>query len=312
MSLLARPQDTRAAGTQARPPAAPAALAAAGVLAGLVLAVVWSYELVDRTIGDNTANSLLGHDAKETAISGAVAGVVFAFVSGLAGTFTACNIAVFGALPQLAGDTPGRSDRLRAAATGLGWLAAGMLTVSAGYGVVAVLLGDRLPQLSERVLANGMPERLIQSAVVFGLIGAAFVYLGLGALGVVRDPFARRPRARLLALGALIGGFLIGRPYPLFDKLLEYAVQTRNPLYGALSFALQSAGNLVVVAVLVGVIALIGRALASRRTAPPPPGRLYRVAGVALIALGSFLVVYWTLRVPSLFGLGWFPTMPWN
>ncbi|MFC3737820.1 hypothetical protein [Paractinoplanes deccanensis] len=193
-------------------------------------------------------------------------------------------------------------------ATGLGWLTAGMLTVSAAYGFAAVLLADRLPQLSERVTAGGMPVRLVQSYVVFGLIGVAFVALGLSTLGVLPDPFARRPRARLVVLGALIGGFLIGRPYPLFDKLIEYAAQTGNPLYGAGVFILQSAGNLLVVAVLGGVLALVGRG-GGRAWRPE---RVARAAGLALIALGTFLVVYWDLRVPSLFGYGWFPVMPWN
>ena len=62
--------------------------------AGVLLAVLWSFEFVDSVIGDNVANNLLGHDAKATAIGGTGAGLLFAFVSGLAGTFTACNIAM--------------------------------------------------------------------------------------------------------------------------------------------------------------------------------------------------------------------------
>ncbi|RDI54125.1 hypothetical protein [Nocardia mexicana] len=78
-----------------------------GVLAGFLLTVVWSASFVDSTIGDTVADGLLGHNAKETAITGIGAGVVFAFVSGLAGTFTACNIAVFGAVAPLAGSAGG-------------------------------------------------------------------------------------------------------------------------------------------------------------------------------------------------------------
>jgi hypothetical protein len=37
-----------------------------------------------------------------------------------------------------------------------------------------------------------------------------------------------------------------------------------------------------------------------------------RIAGVALIALGTFMIIYWDVRLPALFGYGWFPTMPWN
>jgi len=51
-------------------------------------------------------------------------------------------------------------------------------------------------------------------------------------------------------MGALIGGFLIGRPYPLFHKMFEYAASTHNPFYGALSFILVALGNIVVMALL--------------------------------------------------------------
>ncbi|MGV9539066.1 hypothetical protein ACWDR9_36140, partial [Streptosporangium sandarakinum] len=40
------------------------------VLAGAALASLWSYHFVDSVIGDNVANTLLGHDAKGTAITG--------------------------------------------------------------------------------------------------------------------------------------------------------------------------------------------------------------------------------------------------
>src|SRR4051812_3800415 len=73
-------------------------LAAGSVVAGILLAVVWSFELVDHVIGDSIANPLLGHDAKATAIGGPLAGLSFALVSGLAGTFTACNIAMIASI----------------------------------------------------------------------------------------------------------------------------------------------------------------------------------------------------------------------
>src|SRR3954462_3500571 len=79
------------------------------VLAGVLLAVLWSFELVDHVIGDNVANTLLGRDAKATALGGTVAGLLFAFVSGLAGTFTACNIAMaasIGPMSQASAGSP--------------------------------------------------------------------------------------------------------------------------------------------------------------------------------------------------------------
>jgi drug/metabolite transporter (DMT)-like permease len=121
---------------------------------------------------------------------------------------------------------------------------------------------------------------------------------------------ARHPRARLVVLGGLIAGFLVGRPYPLFFKLLGYAVRSHNPLYGALVFVLQSLGNVLVMGVLAVLLTLLvgntgARWLGERR-------RSAAIAGVALVVLGVFLVFYWDVRLPSLFGYGWFPTAPWN
>jgi hypothetical protein len=82
------------------------------VLAGLLLAIFWSAQLVDDDIGVNTANGLLGQDAGAANLTGTISGLVFAFVAGIAGTFTACNIAVFSAIAPLA-DTR-RSARSRA------------------------------------------------------------------------------------------------------------------------------------------------------------------------------------------------------
>jgi hypothetical protein len=155
-----------------------------------------------------------------------------------------------------------------------------------------------------------LPVRLAQASASFGLIGLAFGYLGLVALGYLRDPFAHHPRARLVTLGALIGGFLVGRPYPLFHKLLGYAVDQGNPLYGALYFVLQSIGNILVMGVLALVLAIAMRGAVGRWMAQPGNGALS--AGFALLLLATFLLVYWDIRLPALFGYGWFPTMPWN
>jgi len=138
------------------------------VVGGVLLAVAWSYEFVDSTIGDNVANGILGYDAKSMAISGAMTGALFGLISGFAGTFTACNIAVFGVLPEVTSQGGGR---LRAALIPVGWLSLGALTVSAVYGAVAVLIGPSLPQLSTSTIGDGMPVRLLQASVTFGLIG---------------------------------------------------------------------------------------------------------------------------------------------
>ncbi|MDY7090203.1 MAG: hypothetical protein SYR96_34570 [Actinomycetota bacterium] len=295
-------------------PAAPrrGRLIAASVAAGLLLAVLWSFEFVDHVIGDNVANTLLGRDAKATALGGTAAGLIFAFVSGLAGTFTACNIAMaasIGPMSQASSSSPTRT-RLRGLLRPVGWLALGMVVVSGVYGFAGVLVGDRMPQLST-ASAGGIPVRLWQSMIVFGLIGLAFVYLGLASLGVLPDPFARRPVARVVTLGALVGGFLIGRPYPLFNKLFHWAVDSGNPLYGAGAFILQSLGNIVIVTALFSLVVLISRGRVIDWLATSP-GRTVAVTGALLIALGVFTVVYWDVRLPAMFGHGWFPTMPYN
>ncbi|MBW8806790.1 MAG: hypothetical protein JF587_23480 [Catenulisporales bacterium] len=61
------------------------------LLGGLLVAYAWSARTADDTIGFNTANTLLGHDAHKTPITSIAAGVLFAFVTGLAGSFTACT-----------------------------------------------------------------------------------------------------------------------------------------------------------------------------------------------------------------------------
>lgn len=285
---------------------------AGSVVAGVLMAILWSFELVDHVIGDNVANTLLGHDAKATAIGGTVAGLAFAFVSGLAGTFTACNIAMaasIGPMSQASAGAPARQG-LRSMLRPVGWLTLGMVVVSGVYGFAGVLIGDRLPQLSTAT-SGGIPVRLWQSIIVFGLLGLIFVYLGLAALGFVPDPFARRPVARVVTLGALVGAFLIGRPYPLFNKLFHWAVDSGNPFYGAGAFILQSLGNIVIVAALFSLVVLLSRGRAVAWLAGDP-ARTIAVTGALLIALGVFTFVYWDIRLPAMFGHGWFPMMPYN
>jgi hypothetical protein len=112
-------------------------------------------------------------------------------------------------------------------------------------------------------------------------------------------------------LGALVGAFLIGRPYPMFVKLFGRASETGNPLYGAATFALQSIGDILLVSPLFAALipGMRGRFL---RWLAASPRWTSLVSGTLLLALGVFTVVYWDLRVPSIFGIGWFPTMPYN
>jgi hypothetical protein len=285
------------------------------VLAGFLLTVIWSASFVDSVIGDSVANAMLGHDAKETAITGAAAGIVFAFVSGLAGTFTACNIAVFGTVAPMVGGAGGRWQRVLTTLRPMLWLAVGMVVVSAVYGVVVGLVGTGMPQFDTAASQPGeIPGRLGQSMVVFGLIGVVMAYLGLASLGFVRDPFARIaprfPNAPLVFMGALVGAFLIGRPFPLFRMLFRDAAESGNPFYGAGAFVLQSVGNIVVLAVLMLIIAFTSGRL--QRWLAAEPRRLTVLTGAALIIPGVFLVLYWDVRLLAMLDIiPWFPVAPW-
>ena len=287
-----------------------------GVLAGFLLSVAWSASFVDTVIGRNVADGLLGHDAAGTAIAGAGAGVVFALVSGLAGTFTACNIAVFAAVAPLAGGTGGRWSRVSAALRPLLWLGLGMVVVSAAYGVVVGLVGTGMPQFDTAPNTPGhLTARMIQAMVVFGVVGLAMTYLGLAAAGLVRDPFARLatrfPRAPLVFFGALVGAFLIGRPFPLFRQLFRDAAESHDPLYGAASFVLQSIGNILVLAVVLLLVTwLAGRRLQGWFAADPR--RLTVLSAVSLLAAGVFMVLYWDVRLLAMRDIiPWYPLAPW-
>lgn len=284
-------------------------VALCGTLGGLLLAYLWTPALVDDQIGFNTADALLGRNAEATPVGGVASGILFAFVTGLAGSFTACNIACFGAVgPLLGGGT--RRERLGAALRPLGWVAAGMIPVSACYGALVGIFGTHLPQFAT-VNAHGLNPRAIQSMIAFGVVGLAMIALGLAAAGLVRDPLGplarRRPNAPLVVLGALIGGFLIGRPYPLFRELFRSAAVSRDPFYGAAAFALQSLGNIVVMSALFLVLnlAVSGR-LRARLAADP---RLVStLTAVSFLVAGFFSVAYWDLRTLSQVGDFWFPS----
>lgn len=312
MTALIAPETATAPATGTR--ARTALVVSVSLLAGAAIAALWSYEFVDSTVGDTVADGLLGYNAKQTPIAGALGGAAFAFVTGLAGTFTACNIAVLSAVPPLL-QQRGAGDRVAATLRPLGWFALGALAVAMTYGAVGAVIGTRLPQLSEAVTGNGLLVRLIQSMVVFGVLGLVFIWLGLAALGVVPDPLdrltRRRPAARMVFLGGLVGAFLIGRPFPLFHKLFQYAAETQNPAYGAATFGLQALGNIAVMAVLFLLLAT-GPGARVQRWMAGRPTRTAAVLGSALIVAGAFTFLYWDVRLPAMFGYGWYPVVDWS
>ncbi|GAB3475692.1 hypothetical protein [Amycolatopsis cihanbeyliensis] len=284
------------------------------LLAGFLLTVVWSAAFVDRVIGDNVANTLLGYDVKETPVPGMLTGTLFAFVSGLAGTFTACNIAAFGAVAPLVGREATGIRRLGHTLRPLGWIAVGMLSVSAVYGVIVALVGTGMPQFSTAPHGGGLSPRIIQAMVVFGVIGLSMLLLGLVALGVVRNPLAkvtaRHPQTPLVVIGALIGGFLIGRPFPLFRIMFRDAAESGNVLYGAGAFMLQSVGNIVVMSLLF-LLLVHGTRGRLQRWMTAKPGRLAAITAAGFLVAGAFTLLYWDLRLLGRLDLFWYPTIDW-
>lgn len=283
------------------------------LLAGIALAVLWSAQLVDDDIGLNTANGLLGHNAEQASLTGTVTGLIFAFVTGLAGTFTACNVAVFSAVTPSIKERPTIGGRLAAVLRPLGWIALGASVVAGCYGVLCALVGTRLPQLSTATTgSHHTPVRLVQSIVVFGLIGVVMLYLGCAALGLASAPINRLtaawPATPQLIMGVLVGGFLIGRPWPLFHKMLAHAASTHNVAFGAAAMILVTLGNLL----LMGVFLLLLAGTRLPRWLRRSRQRMAAATAAAWLIGGAFTLVYWDVRVPAKLGFGWFPSMPWH
>ena len=287
---------------------------AVGLLVGALLAVAWSYRLVDEVIGQSLARELLGRDAADVSLANTFGAMFFAVATGIAGSFTACNIAAFCAVSPMAVQGLDGGQRLRAGARTMGLVALGATSVAGAYGAVGAMFGPEIPQLSKAQIGDGFPVRLLQSVVVFGFIGIVMITVA------VITASKRRPAAltkfahsswALVSVGGLIGLFLIGRPFSMFMQLFGYAAQTHNPLVGALTFALQALGNILFIfTVMALTFWLAGDRLASWLTASP--GRAARVSAGTFAAAGAFLFLYWAVRVPALFGYGWFPQVPWN
>lgn len=286
-------------------------LVTVSLLAGLVITILWSANLVGNDIGMNAAKGILGGNSLTAGITDDTAGIIFAFTAGLSCTFTGCSVAAFSAVAPLMADASTAATRMRLALRPLGWLAAGLIVVAGVYGAIGATLGKSIPQFSD-AMVGGIPEQTIQGMVVFSVIGLIFIYLGLAAVGVVPDPL-RWPTARFshtpqVVMGALIGGFLIGRPDPLFFKMFKYAVSTHNGFYGALSFVLVAIGSVLIMAVLFLALA----ASRFQQWLAMDPARTAKFTAAALLVGGAFTFFTWGIKLPASFGYGWFPTVPWQ
>ncbi|WP_051400105.1 hypothetical protein [Haloechinothrix halophila] len=284
------------------------------MLAGVAMAILWSPAFVDTVIAGGIADPVFGESIRDATITGSGMAMAFAFMTGFAGMFTACNVAVFSALAPMSARTSTVRRQVAGMLRPIGWLLLGAVVVSGLYGVIGVLFADSLPQLSEGSI-GGVPARLLQASIVFGLIGLVMLWRGLAYAGVTPNPFAaisvRHPRAEIVFLGGLIGAFLIGRPFPPFRNLFAYAAETRDPLLGFVTFALQSIGNVLGVVLLFVLLTVLTRG-GFQRWLHARPGRHARFAAGAFLLVGAFLVVYWGVKLGHWADLFGWPRLPYQ
>jgi sulfite exporter TauE/SafE len=275
---------------------------------GSSIAGLWNYHLADGFGRDVVAANTVGDTSVLAGMFGQLGltfGFAFAWVAGLAATFTACNCVVFAMLPGLAAS----GDRAASRVAGLRALAtfgAGVVLVGAAYGTFIGFLG---PKGAE---AFNTPEvRLAQAQAVFTVLGAVMLIWGLiefrlldrvtNRISPLTRAFFAQPQIRAGCMGLLVGAFAIGRPYPVFRDLLSYAAAAHNPVYGALLMVLQGLGQItVMVALFLVLLFVFGKPLT--RWVSSKPHQPVLVTAVALVAGGSYFIYYWNLAF--LFGIG--------
>jgi len=282
----------------------------------VLLAGFWNFRLVDGFGRDVVAAGALGDTAVLAgtfAANGMGFGVAFAAVAGLAATFTACNCVVFAMLPGLASGAEAHGRRAPLAALGI--FTAGVLVVSGAYGLFVGFLGaDGVGAL------NAGPVRLAQANAVFSMLGAAMLLWGAYDLGFleparrrlssVTRAFLAQPTTRAGILGAMVGAFAVGRPFPVMREFLTYAASAESPVYGAGVMMVQGLGQIaVMVALFLVLVVGFGRRLTRWTTERPEQPAL--VSAMALLAGGAFFVFYWGLAFAFDIGrwgfrLGWY------
>ena len=93
--------------------------------------------------------------------------------------------------------------------------------------------------------------------------------------------------------------------------MFQFAASTHNPALGAAAFALQILGNITLMAALYLLVTHVGGGRL-RRGLAASPYRPARFSAASLIVSGTHLTTCWCVRVPSFFGIGWWPTVPWS
>lgn len=284
-------------------------------LTGFALAILWWSNFVDDTVGEGITSGVFGEEAEEVALTSGLTAAAFALVTGLAGTLTACNIAVFGALAPMLGQQQSRSARLAQAVKPVAWMAGAAMATAGAYGAIGVYIDNWVPTLADATYGEDLSGRRLQAAIVFTTIGAILVWRALAALGLVRHPLQRvidrHPRTDMVLMGVLVGAFVIGRPFGLFRHLYEYAGDTNNPLIGFSTFALQALGNILIVSLLFVAITFFSKGRVERFMTASPT-RLASFTASSLLVAGTFFIVYWGVKSGSRFGWYGWPTLPWQ
>ncbi|GHO60004.1 hypothetical protein [Ktedonobacter robiniae] len=280
------------------------------VIVGLVLAMIWVPAVADDVIGENIANTIVGSTAKTVTLNDTLFGIVFAIAAGLGTTFTACNCAVFSCLAPLAKE---EGQKRIGIGSLLLYMCAGVVAVTAIYGGLGAIMGGQMPSLSTAVVHLPMgdyPLRLLQSTIAFVGLGVVLVIWGANSLRLRPNALSRLAQRHAwltpLGLGIIIGFFTVGRPFPLFHKLFSYSAGTGNLALSAALVALQGLGNIAVMAV---IFVLLTRGTGGRVTQwlQANPWRARMLTAISMFGAGTFLIFYWGVRVPSAFGIGWFP-----
>jgi sulfite exporter TauE/SafE len=290
----------------------------AAVMAGVVVAGFWNFRVVDGFGADIVAANTIGDyrgKAGEFAVLGTTFGFLFAFVAGLAATFTACNCVAFAMIPGLVCAPDAKAGRAAAFAS-LRLLLSAVVLVSVIYGAFVGWLGP-----VGVAAINAREVRFAQAGIVFTVLGIAMLVWGAIELGLL-DRLTRRctattraffaqPTTKAAIMGLMIGAFAIGRPYPVFREFLLYAAQAQSPSYGAAVMALQGIGQVAVMVVaFVLLLMVFGGQLAAWVTSRPRQPAL--VSALALAAGGAYFVFYWGIaRVWPWMGrwgfqLGWY------
>ncbi|HXR64318.1 MAG TPA: hypothetical protein VN729_00230 [Ktedonobacteraceae bacterium] len=276
---------------------------------GLLVAILWIPAIADDTIGVSIASGILGKDAASVTITSAWFSFAFAIAAGLANTFTACNCVVFSCIAPLSGQK---------SRTNLGvwrllmWMAIGVIAATVIYSLVSTFLSTQLPMLSKSVLpiGRGFPERLLQSAAVFTILGIVLLYWGLVTLKFAPNPFRQLVERRAwmlpLFLGVIVGCFSVGRPYPLFQTLFRYTISSGDFFLSAALMAIQGLGNIAIMALLFLLLTIGTRGRFEQWMQAHPRG-IRMLTAVSVIGGGIFFIAYWGLRLPAAFGIGWFP-----